>query len=125
MAYIVPATWQHGNFPAAPPFNDYKASLDAIYAQTGAAQINAAVCYRRATVQGFYFVHKLQYLIYLIQAPETDGSIEDPAGVGATVTLPTEAGYVYYDLSTVDWLIPGKIYQVQGVTTCIEDATSL
>jgi len=117
--------WQHGDYPTAADFNAIKAALDALYAQTGSAEVNAAVCYRRETVQGFYFVHKLTYLIYLIQAPETDGSIEDPAGVGETVSLPTGAGFLYYDLSSVEWLFPGKIYQVQGVTTCIEDMVSL
>ena len=125
MAYTPGKTWQHGDFPLAADFNAIKASLDAIYAQTGAAEVNGAVCFRRSGVQSFYFVHKHPYLIYLIQAPDTTGRIEDPAGVEDDVTLPVESGWTYYDLGAVDWLYPGKVYQVEGVTTCFEDATSL
>ena len=125
MAYTAPATWQHGDYPTAPPFNAYKDSIDAVHAQTGDAQVNVAVCRRGQTVQGFYIVHKQPWLIYLIQSPDTHGTIEDPAGVGDDVSLEVTQEWESYDLSSIDWLYPGKTYQIQGVSSCFEDVTSL
>lgn len=125
MPYLPPKIWHHGDFPTAADFNAIKDSLDAIHVQTGDVQINPAVAQRISPVQGYYFIHRCPYLIYLILPPQDSGTIEDPAGIGEPVTLAVEASYTFHDLSTVEWFYPGKLYQVQGVTWCIEDVTSL
>lgn len=123
MAYSVPFQFSHGDYPTAARMNLYKDGLDAIYALTGSYPINMFVCKRTGTVQGFYFVHRLRWLIF---RNDSAGRIEDPAGVGATVTLEVSgAEWTSYDLDQVDWMIPGKLYQVQALFSCFENAEAL
>lgn len=120
MAYQTPPTWAYLEYPTAAKMNQYKAGMDAIYAQMGSSKLNPAVCKRMATVQGYYHVNLRRWLIYL-----GAGRIEDPAGVNEQVSLSDNGGWSAYDLMQVDWIYPGKIYQVQAVTCCFEDITGL
>lgn len=120
MAYAVPQRWAHGDYPTAARLNKYKDGLDAIYGALGDYPINPAVAVRIGNVQGYYFVHRHRWLLYL-----GGGRIEDPAGVSETVNLSTGSGWQSYDLSQVDWLVPGKLYQVQAVQCCLEDIEGL
>lgn len=120
MAYAVPEQWSHGEYPTAAKINKYKDGLDAIYAALGTYQFNPAVARRLGSVQGYYFLHRHRWLIY--RADPGAGRIEDPAGVGETITLTATGGnWGSYDLSQVKWLTPGKLYQVQAVVACLED----
>lgn len=120
MAYSVPEQWEHGEYPTAAKMNKYKDGLDAIYANLGDYVVNPAVARRIDPVQGYYFLHRHRWLVY--RADPDAGRIEDPAGVGETVTLTaTGSNWASYDLGQVDWLIPGKLYQVQSVVACLED----
>lgn len=120
MAYAVPKVWQHGDYPTAAELNKYKSGLDAIHDALGDASLNMAVARRIAPVQGYYFLHRHRWLIY--RADPDAGRIEDPAGVGDTVTLTaTGSSWGSYDLGQIDWLVPGKLYQVQAVVACLED----
>lgn len=100
--------------------NYYKTGHDEIYALLGTYQVNPAVARRTDNVQGYYFVHMHRWLIYY-----DAGTIEDPAGIGDTITLSVSGAWTAYDLSQVDWLYPGKLYHVQGVLTCFEDYQDL
>ena len=102
--------------------NKYKDGLDAIHAALGDYVLNPTVARRIDPVQGYYFLHAKRWLLY-----RDAGRIEDPAGVGATVTLAAadDGGWTSYDLDQVDWLIPGKLYQVQAVIACLEDSEAL
>lgn len=126
MAYSVPFIWQHGDYPTAARMNLYKDGLDAVHDALGDYIVNPAVASRIAPVQGYYFLHHSRWLLYSNPSPSA-GRIEDPAGVGATVTLAATAvgEWASYDLSQVDWLIPGKLYQVQAVIACLEDYEAL
>jgi hypothetical protein len=122
MAYAVPFQWAHGDYPTAARLNLYKDGLDAIYGGLGDYNTNRAVAVRIGNVQGYYFIHRLRWLLHL-----GGGRIEDPNGVGETVTLTAGEGgnWASYDLSQVDWMVPGKLYQVQAVACCLEDVEGL
>lgn len=115
MAYSAPPQWVHLDYPTAAKLNLYKSGLDAIYAQTSSVQVNGAVCRRIGTVQGYYFVNIHRWLLYL-----GAGRIDDPAEMGEEVSLSDAGGWNMYDLTQVDWIYPGKLYQVQAVTSCLE-----
>lgn len=120
MGYAVPQRWAHGDYPTAANLNKYKSGLDAIHDALGDASLNMAVARRIDPVQGYYFLHRHRWLIY--RADPAAGRIEDPAGVGDTVTLTATGGsWASYDLGQIDWLLPGKLYQVQAVVACLED----
>jgi hypothetical protein len=116
MPYSAPPQWSHLDYPTAAKMNLYKAGLDAISAQQPAFKTNGAVCQRMNTVQGYYLINRWRWLLYLGSA-----RIDDPAGVSDEVSLPDNGGWSAYDLLQVDWLYPGKLYQVQEATCCFED----
>lgn len=122
MAYAVPFQWAHGDYPTAARLNLYKSGLDAIHDALGDYSLNPAVARRIDPVQGYYFLHRHRWLLY-----RGAGRIEDPAGVGETVNLSEadDMGWTTYDLDNVEWLIPGKLYQVQAVIACLEDYEAL
>lgn len=118
MAYTPPEQWSHGDYPTAAKMNKYKDGLDAIYAAFGTYPINPAVARRISPTQGYYFLHSHRWLLY-----RGAGTIEDSAGVGETINLSEaeDMGWTNFDLDTIDWMRPGKLYQVQGVIACLED----
>jgi hypothetical protein len=120
MPYSAPPQWAHLDYPTAAKLNLYKDGLDAAYALTGSDKLQPAVCHRMATVQGYYLVNRWRWLLYL-----GAGRIDDPAGVGDEVSLSDTGGWAAYDLLQVDWLHPGRLYQVQDVQCCFEDYESL
>lgn len=124
MPYSPPESWAHGDYPTAARLNKYKDGMDAVHGALGDYALNAAVARRIAPVQGYYLLHRHRWLLY--RADPDAGRIEDPAGVGETVTLTaTGSQWASYDLSQVEWLVPGKLYQVQAVVACLEDYEAL
>lgn len=120
MAYSAPPTWVQGQYPTAALMNLYKADLDAINTQMPANRVQICVCKRMTPVQSYWFVHHWRWLLYF-----GDGWIEDPTGVGERVTLSVLNAWTAHDLSSVEWLYPGKLYQVQNVDVCFEDYEDL
>ena len=118
MPFMPPPTWTQGMYPTAALMNIYKADLDALSAQMGDNLIQTCVCRRIAPIQSYWIVHRYRWLLYW-----GDGWIEDPAGVGERVTLGVEAAWTAYDLQSVEWLYPGKVYQVQNVDICVGEDT--
>lgn len=122
MSYTPPKVWQHGDYPTAADLNKYKAGLDAVNVALGDYTINPAVAVRIGNVQGYYLIHRHRWLIYL-----GGGRIEDPSGVGETVTLTAGGGgnWASYDLSQIEWMVPGRLYQVEAVQCVFEDYEGL
>lgn len=120
MSYQVPEIWQHGDYPTAAKLNKFKAGLDAVNVALGDYSINRAVAVRIGNVQGYYFLHHHRWLLYL-----GGGRIEDPTGVGETITLTAGGGWASYDLSQIEWMVPGRLYQVEAVQCCFEDFQGL
>lgn len=109
--------WEHGDYPTHTNINKYKSGLDAIYALLGDVQVNWPVARKINPVQGYYFMRRHRWLLY-----RGDGTIEDPTGAEDAVSISGDgSNWVTYDLSQIDWLPPGRIYQVQGVVACLED----
>lgn len=100
--------------------NLYKDGMDAAVALTGPAPYNVAVSKLMGTVSHYYLVNRWRWLLYL-----GAGRIVDPADVQEAVSLSDTGGWAAYDLLQVDWLHPGRLYQVQDVACCFEDYESL
>jgi hypothetical protein len=113
MAYAVPKRWAQGDEPLAADINKYKDGLDAIHALMGDHPYNSAVM--RGNQPFVMIVHKYRWLIF-----DSNGTLEDPAGIGETVNI-TANGWTTYDLSGVDWLFPGKLYKVDDCQFAWED----
>lgn len=118
MAYTVPPQWAHGDYPTAANVNKFKTALDAVHDIVGDVQLNYP-CITNLTVdKGYYFVHQYRWLHY-----RGDGEITDPAGAGDTVTISGDGNnFLVYDLLQVDWIYPGKLYEVKDVTMAAEDS---
>ena len=121
MAYQVPKQWSHGDQPTAADMQKYSDALNALNASFGSAFYNFATPYSLYDdTQEYYFVHARQYLIYT-----STGTIEDPAGVEASVTLSSSGVFNSYDLDQVGWLTYGMLYQVIGCSVCLESDTGI
>jgi hypothetical protein len=122
MAYEIPEIWQHGDYPTAAKLNKYKSGLDAIHAMWGDKDFEYPLIHTGgAAVAGelhsHWFINRYRYLVY-----NGEGSIHDPGNVFDTVSL-EDASWATYDLTTIEWIIPGKLYEVQGVREAKESDT--
>lgn len=120
MAYANPTQWSHLDYPTSTKMNYYKSGLDAIYTQMGTYPVNVPVARRTNNILRYYFCHKHRWLLYY-----DAGTIRDPAGEGDDVSLSVSGAWTSYDLAQVDWIYPGKLYQVRDVLMCLEDYTGL
>ena len=117
MAYQVPTHFVHGNIPVAADMTKYKDALDAIHAITGDVLKARPSAHALAGVDNdiHYFIHRYRWLYF-----QSSGSIEDPSDATHSITLTEDTEPTVYDLNSVDWLYPGKIYYTNGVTWCAE-----
>lgn len=126
MAYSAPTRWSHGDIPTAALMQPYSDDLNAIHAITGDAPRNYAVLWNFENVNpsfagsDFYFVHKRRWLIY-----RGNGELVDPSGAGATITLSGNGtALVAYDLDAVDWMTPGKLFQIKDCIVALENGVT-
>lgn len=119
MAYEIPEQWAHGDYPTAAKLNKYKAGLDAIHDLWGDIDYEYAAMHLYAATfyHSHWLINRYRYLVY-----NGTGSIHDPGNVFDTVSL-TAASWGTYDLTSIEWIIPGKLYEVQGVTEAYESDT--
>lgn len=123
MAYQVPPRWSHGDFPTAADMNKYKDALDDIFARVGSSNLNRTVSFREGNIQSFFIVHQYRWLLY-----RGDGWIQDPSGIGERASLSVgspSSQWLTFDLMQIDWMTPGKLYQIQNVDSCFEDFEAL
>ena len=122
MSYSAPDHWQHGDEPTAAAMNKYSDSLEALHAILGDAARHYLVpqnfdVEEPSLDHGFYGVHRLRWLIY-----RGDGELVDPSGAGATITLSGNgAAWIAYDLDGVEWMTPGRLYQLKDVIVAFEN----
>jgi hypothetical protein len=118
MAYSVPPTFAHGDYPSAANLNVLSANLTAL--STILTSINLAAPVINVT-RGGVFINVYRWLHY----QSLDGqsvAIVDPTGIGNSQTLPESVTSVTtYDLSGVSWLIPGRQYILTGCKYGFED----
>lgn len=120
MAYSTPDRWAHGDQPNATNMQKYSDSLNAIYALVGDAEyfFPAANLYGGET-DTHVIRHTYRWLFFV-----GDGTLEDPDAAGETITLTDGYGdgtENRYDLNSVTWLAPGKLYNVAECTWAMED----
>lgn len=118
MAYTVPPTSAHGDYPTATALNIL--STDLVELSGVLASINYAAPVIDGA-RGGTFVNRYRWLHYRSVDGQTP-TISDPAGINDDQTLPDSVTSVTtYDLSNVSWLIPGRQYQLAGCKYAFED----
>lgn len=117
-AYFVPPRWAHGDTDVtSAEMQKYSNSICAIAAIAGSAKLQWAVIAGQSEAT-FTVIHKARWLFF-----QSTGEIVDPSGVGESVSISEVDGtFTRYDLDTVDWLAYGQLYQVTGVSWCMEDS---
>jgi hypothetical protein len=117
MSYSAPPKWTHGDTVSHTNMQIFSDDEDAIYARFGAALRNypAANAIAGEDNDLAYMVHRYRWFWF-----KSSGTIVDPANAANTVTLTEDTEPTLMDLNSIDWLYPGKLYQITGVTWCME-----
>lgn len=126
MSFVPIDPVEHTDSVTITTFNELKTGIDAIYDILGTVAVNySAVGNYEFGPNGtdnagsmIVFIHTCRYLLY-----EGDCTIEDPSGVGASVSLadPDTTDEVgEYDLESIDWLDYGMSYRVVSPVWCME-----
>lgn len=121
MAYSTPPQWAHGDTVSHTDMQKYSDSLNAIYAILGDALTSFAIAHAVPAEDNDaqYHVHRNRWLWFL-----SDGELHDPDDPLNDVTLTEDTEPTVLDLRTIDWLYPGKLYQVTGCTWSMEDPSA-
>ena len=116
MPYTPPEQWSHGDYPTAAKLNQYKTGLDAIHDQLGDVDRQWPSMHLANEYHSHWLINRYRYLVY-----RGTGVISDPNNDFDSVSLSDSGGnWLTYDLSSVEWIVPGKLYEVQGVTEAYE-----
>lgn len=117
MSWSTPPRWAHGETVTDEDMQILSDDEDAIYARTGAALLNfpAANAIAGEDNDLAYMVHRYRWFWF-----KSSGTIVDPADAANTVTLTEDTEPTLLDLNSVTWMYPGKLYQITGVTWCME-----
>jgi uncharacterized protein YcfL len=107
----------HGETLVAARLTQLAANLDAAHDRMGDASLNfpAANAIAGEDNDLAYMVHRYRWFWF-----KSSGTIVDPANAANTVTLTEDTEPTLMDLNSVSWLYPGKLYQITGVTWCME-----
>lgn len=117
MAYTSPPTFAHGDYPTAANLNILGDDIVALNAKLAAYNYPCPTLDSGASAA---FVNIYRWLWY--QSYGSDATIVDVAGVEDSYTLPESTGAMaVFDLATVDWLTPGRVYAVEGCRYALED----
>jgi hypothetical protein len=117
MPYTPPATFAHGDYPTAANINLFKTGLDAIHDLAGDAVINPAVLELGITAHSYAIVNRYRWLLFL-----GSGRIDDPFEGEESVTISGSVSeWTTYDLTQIEWITPGRVYQVEAVSAAFED----
>lgn len=108
-------SWTEGDKPTATLLNEYRTAL--IDAHTGLGDLAEwSLAQRQVSSARFVLLHTFRFLHFTSvgQITALDGSHaqdinEDDSGAGVL------------DLDSLDWLVYGELYRVNGVTICMED----
>ena len=115
-SYSPPHRFAHADIPTAAQLQTYCTALDAIHERMG----DKLLIYSSANLlpgedNNHFFVHRYRYLWY-----RGDGTLEDPAPGGATISLSDGDEPTRLDLASIGWLAPGKLYYVSDCVWCQE-----
>ena len=125
MAYETPPQWIHGNIVDATKMQKYSDSIVALNTAFGANSLqNVAGVDVHGTDEfwqdwgRWYFINTHRYLWY-----KGEGFITDPSDGSRQQALSetaTDDTWERFDLSTVDWIYPGFLYEVTQVRGALE-----
>lgn len=117
MSWLTPPTWAHGDTVVHTDMQIYSDDEAAIYAKMGSVLLNfpAANAIPLEDNDLAYMVHRYRWFWF-----KSNGTLVDPANSANTVTLTEDTEPTLLDLHSVSWLYPGKLYQITGVTWCME-----
>lgn len=117
MAYQTPPQWIHGNVVTATQMETYNQSLIELNTAFGTNSLhNAAGAHSPDGRWGFIHTHR--YLWY-----KGAGFVTNPSDRTQQVSLSdtaTSTTWERFDLSTVDWIYPGFLYEVSNVDGAME-----
>lgn len=107
-------TWQHGDYPTAALLNKYVTTINEAHAVVKDAAFGIGALDVSESV--FFLIHVHRYLHF-----SSTGKLVDITGANEDISLSEgDKGYGVVDLDTVTWLGRGMLYQVTGVTFCLE-----
>lgn len=117
MSYSTPTPFAHGDIPTAADMTIYGDDLDVLHTYIGDVLIAwpAANALPGEDNDHHYFVHRYRWLYF-----KGSGTLVDSAGVEDDITLSETSEPTLYDLNSVDWMYPGKLYSVDGSTYAME-----
>lgn len=108
-------TWVEGDQPTATLLNEYRTAL--IEAHDGLGDLGGwSLAQIRINEARFTLLHTHRYLHFT-----SVGQIMALDGSNAQDINEDESGVGVLDLDTLDWLVYGQLYQVNGVSVCMED----
>jgi hypothetical protein len=115
MAYETPPQWIHGNVPTAALMNKYSDALKALKSRFDDTSM-FLVAATAIDNSDWAFAHVHRYLWY-----KGSGYLTDVADRTQQVSLSdTDDKWERFDLGSVSWLYPGKLYEVTDVDGAIE-----
>jgi len=120
MAYSTPDRWSHGDQPTDVKMQKYSDSLNAIHAITGDNEVYFAAAHLIPPEDENHFIRHIHRWLFYVG----DGTLEDADAANETITLSDAYGdgtENRYDLGSVSWLAPGKLYYVSDCTWAVED----
>lgn len=107
--------WQHGEQPTAAILNEYRTAL--IDAHTTLGDDGGwSEAHEKISEASFVMLHTWRYLHFT-----STGQITDLYGNNALDLEENADGQGRIDLDTLDWLVYGQLYRVNGVSVCMED----
>jgi hypothetical protein len=107
--------WNHLNQPSAGIFNEYRAAL--IAAHDGLGDLAGwSPAQERVSSSQFVLLHTWRYLHFT-----SNGKISNLDGSQEQDINEDDSGQGVIDLDTLDWLVYRQLYQVTGVSVCLED----
>lgn len=117
MSWSAPKAWAHGDTVAHTDMQTYSDDEDAIHDRMGDVLLNwpSANAIPLEDNDLAYMIHRFRYFWF-----KSNGTMIDPADSANTVTLTEDEEPTMLDLNSVSWLYPGKLYQITGVTWCME-----
>jgi len=119
MPYTDPPAWAFGDNVSATDMQTYSDNLDFIYDQLGnpAGILQPSILV--TTSGGDTIVNQFRWLYH-----DDNGIIRDPTGVGDDVSIPNpDPNFPYYDLYSISWMFPGKVYEVLEIDSFYEVAS--
>ena len=108
----------------------YSDSLNFLYSARGGYIYAACMNYEYfdgtdLAASEMYMVHQHRYLAFIEFTASAGIEIVDPTGVGLSENVAgNSSNMVVFDLDSISWMVPGKLYEVKDAMWAVEQVTS-